>query len=136
MTIEDAARSVLQRLEDAWNAADGEAYGREYTKDARFVNIQGVLVVGADAIGAGHGHIFRTIYAGSVNQMKLIGVIPVSDGVIVVQSRNTLACPTGPLAGVHDAIVTAVLVRTGDDWRITASQTTLVTAAAQMAGAR
>ena len=136
MIIDDVARTVLQQLEEAWNAGDGEAYGRVFTEDATFVNIQGALHHGAAAIGAGHHQIFTTIYAGSVNRMRLVDASQVADDVLVANSRHTLDCPHGPLAGTHEAMVTSVIVRSGEQWRIAASQTTLVAPQRAMAGAR
>ena len=117
---------ALARLEHAWNTADGEAYGRQYTEDATFVNVDGPLVTGPAAIGAGPDEIFATIYAGSTNRMHLVEAVPVADGVIAAVSRNTLAVPAGPLAGIREALVTSVLVGGADGWRVSASQTTLV----------
>lgn len=136
MTTDQVARTVLQRLEAAWNAGDGEAYGRAYADDADFVNVQGELHHGSAAIAAGHDQIFRTIYAGSVNRMRLVDTRSLGDDVIVAHSRHTLDCPHGPLAGVHEALVTSVLVRSGAQWRIAASQTTLVAPQRVLAGAR
>ena len=136
MTADDVARTVLQELEAAWNAGDGEAYGRAYAEDANFVNIRGALHSGSAAIAAGHDEIFRTIYAGSVNRMRLVDTRAVADDVIVANSRHTLDCPHGPLAGVHEALVTSVIVRSAGRWRIAASQTTLVAPQRATAGAR
>ena len=66
------AHQVLGRLEQAWNAGDGAAFGAAYASDASFVTIRGDHIVGSAAIGAGHAGIFRTIYAGSVNRMELV----------------------------------------------------------------
>lgn len=117
---------VLARLEHAWNTADGAAYGREYAEGATFVNVDGLLATGPDAIAAGHDAIFSTVYAGSTNRMHLVEAVPVADGVIAAVSRNTLVVPAGPLAGVREALVTSVLVGGADGWRVSASQTTLV----------
>ncbi|QYG93584.1 SgcJ/EcaC family oxidoreductase [Iamia sp. SCSIO 61187] len=126
ITATTTACRVLARLEHAWNSADGDAYGRQYTEDATFVNVDGLLATGPAAIAAGHDHIFSTIYAGSTNRMHLVEAVPVADGVIAAVSRNTLDVPAGPLAGVRQALVTSVLVGGADGWRISASQTTLV----------
>lgn len=117
---------VLARLEHAWNTADGEGYGRQYTDDATFVNVHGDLATGPEAIAAGHDEIFSTIYAGSTNRMHLVEAVRVADGVIAAVSRNTLAVPAGPLAGIREALVTSVLVGGADGWRVSASQTTRV----------
>lgn len=91
---------------------------------------RGQYIVGNTAIGDGHAGIFGTIYAGSVNRMELVRAAEVSDGVIIAVSRNTLDCPTGPLAGRHDAMSTSVLVRpeaADGDWLIVSTHNTLVT---------
>jgi uncharacterized protein (TIGR02246 family) len=124
MTTEEIAQDVLARLEEAWNAGDGGAFGQPYRADASFVTIRGELVHGG-AIGAGHDQIFRTIYAGSTNRMELLEAQRVSDDVIIATSRNTLTAPHGPLAGVHAAMSTSVLVRAGDEWLIATSHNTL-----------
>lgn len=136
MRTTEIARGVLQRLEQAWNAGDGEAYGRPYADEAWFVNLQGLLAYGREAIAAGHARIFDTIYAGSTNRMQLVDARRVADDVIVSTARNTLDCPHGPLVGVHQAIVTSLLMRSADRWAIVASQTTLVTVQSAPVGAR
>ena len=128
MNTEQIARDVLARLENAWNAGDGAAFGAPYQPDASFVTIRGEMAHGP-AIGAGHAAIFATIYAGSRNRMELLEAQRIGDDVIVATSRNTLEAPHGPLAGVHAALSTSVLVRTGEEWRIAATQNTLVEAA-------
>lgn len=121
------ARQLLRRLEDAWNAGDGAAFGAAYQPDASFVTIQGQHLEGAAAIGAGHAGIFATIYAGSVNTMELVSAREAADGVVVVVSRNTLQVPTGPLAGTKQAMSTSVLVRDPNGgWSVAATHNTLV----------
>jgi uncharacterized protein (TIGR02246 family) len=121
------AADVLNRLETAWNDADGTAFGEAYAPDASFVNIRGEHIVGSAAIGAGHGAIFSTIYAGSVNHMDLVRATEIHDGVVLAVSLNTLDCPTGPLAGRHQAMSTSVISRSGDAWQVVSSHNTLVT---------
>jgi uncharacterized protein (TIGR02246 family) len=125
----DVARDVLTRLESAWNAADGAAFGTVYTPDASFVTIRGDHIVGSTAIGAGHAGIFTTIYAGSVNRMELVRAEQVAPGTVLAISVNTLDCPTGPLAGVHRAVSTSLLVRgTDGSWVASLTHNTLVAA--------
>jgi hypothetical protein len=50
----------------------------------------------------------------------------IAAGVLLAHVKATLKAPTGPLAGEHDSLFTLVLVRGGDDWRITAFHNTLV----------
>ena len=125
----DVAREVLARLESAWNTADGAAFGAVYAPDASFVTIRGDHIVGSTAIGAGHAGIFTTIYAGSVNRMELVRAEQVAPGTVLAISVNTLDCPTGPLAGIHRAVSTSLLVRGGDgSWLASLTHNTLVAA--------
>jgi uncharacterized protein (TIGR02246 family) len=125
-TADRVAAVVLTRLEDAWNAADGAAFGAAYRPDASFVTVQGLHIEGAEAIGAGHAGIFATIYAGSVNAMQLVSARELADGVVLAVSRHTLQVPAGPLAGTHQAMSTSVLVRDLDGWRVAATHNTLI----------
>ena len=125
METDQIARGVLARAGGAWNHGDGQAFGAPYDDQASFVNIRGELHHGA-AIGAGHVQIFATTHAGSINRMALLGARRTSDDVIVATSRNTLDAPHGPLAGVHEALSTSVLVRSDGAWRIAATHNTLV----------
>ena len=67
----------------------------------------------------------RSIYAGSTNRMELVDARHVADDVIVATSRNTLDAPSGPLAGIHAATSTSVLVRVGDTWQVAVTHNTL-----------
>jgi len=123
----DIATEVLRRLEGAWNAADGAAFGAVYRPDASFVTVQGQHAQDAQAIGAGHAGIFATIYAGSDNSMELVSARELADGVVLAVSRNTLRVPTGPLAGTHQAMSTSVVVRDPDGgWSVAATHNTLI----------
>jgi uncharacterized protein (TIGR02246 family) len=121
----ETANTVLTRIESAWNAGDGEAFGAPYAPDATFVTVRGEHHRGRHAIAAGHAAIFATIYAGSTNRMELVDARHIADDVIVATSRNTLDVPTGPLAGVHVATSTSVIVRAGETWQVAVTHNTL-----------
>ena len=121
----DVATRLLARLEAAWNAGDGDAFGAPYAPDATFVTIRGEHHRGRPAIAAGHAAIFGSIYADSTNEMVVADARRVTDDVIVVTSRNTLDAPRGPLAGIHAALSTSVLVRDGHDWQVAVTHNTM-----------
>ena len=64
-------QEILDRLESAWNAADGAAYGAPFTADADFVAIRGDYSRGREAIADGHEGILHSIYAGSTARFHL-----------------------------------------------------------------
>ncbi len=128
MTNDESVRAVIDQLQEAWNGGDGEAFAAPYVDDAEFVTVQGQRVTGRRAIAAGHQGIFDTIYAGSTNAMELLGTHPVSDGVVLALTRNTLSVPAGPLAGTRQALGTVVLRQNGAGWEIVSTQNTIIEA--------
>ena len=121
------AQTIMQRLEQAWNRADGAAFGEPFSAGADFVAIRGDLHTGRDAIAAGHQQLFDTIYAGSTARYQVLQARQLDDGVILAHARCSLNAPGGPLAGEHASTITVVLARYDDEYEITAFHNTLVT---------
>ena len=110
------AESIFGRLQDAWNAADGTAFGRPFAPQADFIDIR----------GAGHQAIFNSIYADSTIGYRIDAARPLGSDHLLVHATSTLDAPAGPLAGTNQSRISAVLVRNGEDWQITALHNTLV----------
>ena len=125
-SAENVAKELIGRLEDAWNAADGRAFGEPFTADADFVDIRGEYHRGREAIAAGHQAIFDSIYKDSSVNYELIQARELSEGTILAHSTGVLRAPSGPLAGEHGAVQSLVLVREGDGWRVAGFHNTLV----------
>lgn len=119
-------QAIMQRLECAWNCADGIAFGEPFSRSADFVAIRGDLHTGRDAIAAGHQEILGTIYAGSRIRYQVLQARKLDDRVILAHVRAALSAPHGPLAGEHASTITAVLLKQDDGWEITAFHNTLV----------
>jgi uncharacterized protein (TIGR02246 family) len=122
------AAAIFQQLEDAWNAADGATFGAYFTDDADFVNIRGEHHRGAVAIAHGHQAIFDSIYRGSTVEYRPEGARAVAPGVVVAVAGATLQVPGGPLAGVHEARMSVVIVEGDGEPVITSFHNTLVIA--------
>ncbi|HEX5897139.1 MAG TPA: SgcJ/EcaC family oxidoreductase [Thermoleophilaceae bacterium] len=120
------ATTVLEKLEQAWNAADGAAFGALFAEESDFVNVRGEHHRGSAQIGRGHQGIFDTIYAGSTVRYRLDLGRELAPGVIMAVASATLDVPGGPLQGIHNARFTMVIVEQGDDWRIAAFHNTFV----------
>jgi uncharacterized protein (TIGR02246 family) len=121
-----AAQAIMQRLERAWNHADGAAFGEPFSTEADFVTIRGDLNTGRDAIAAGHQQIFDTVYAGSTVAYRVMQARALDDRIVLAHIRATLNVPGGPMAGEHATTVTAVLVKHDDGYKITAFHNTQI----------
>jgi uncharacterized protein (TIGR02246 family) len=124
-STEAIATTILEQLEQAWNAGDGAAFGVPFTDESDFVNVRGEHHRGADNIAHGHQAIFDSIYAGSTVRFRLDMARPVA-GTILAVATSTLDAPSGPLQGIHNARFTMVIAEQGDDWRVAAFHNTLV----------
>ena len=120
------AASLFQQAEDAWNAADGAAFGALFTEESDFVNIRGEHHRGSVAIARGHQGIFDTIYKGSTVRYEPERARSVAPGTIVALAAATLEVPAGPLQGVLNARMTIVITEQDGRWLITAFHNTLV----------
>ncbi len=123
---ENVANELIGRLEQAWNEADGTAFGEPFAADADFVDIRGEQHRGREAIAAGHQAIFDSVYKGSSIRYELLRTRELSDDVILAHSMGFLSAPSGPLAGEHSAVQSLVLVRGDDGWQIAGFHNTLV----------
>jgi uncharacterized protein (TIGR02246 family) len=120
------AQGILDRLEAAWNGADGAAYGEPFTADADFVAIRGDLHHGREAIAHGHKFIFDNVYTGSTSRFEVLQARPLDDRVVLVHARMTVDSPAGPLPGEHESTATVVLVENDGAYEIAAFHNTLV----------
>ena len=123
---ERVATELIGRLEQAWNEADGRAFGEPFSADAVFVNIRGEHHRGQEAIAAGHQAIFDSIYKDSSVDYELIQARALSGDVILAHATGVLRVPSGPLTGEHSAVQSLVLVRGGDEWKIAGFHNTVV----------
>ena len=119
-----AARAIVQRLEQAWNAADGDAWAAEFAEDADFITVRGEYFRTRTTIAEGHDHIFTTFYKGSTNRIALIRARAIRDDVILAHTSAELTVPAGPMAGTHRAVQSLLLIRTDGAWRITSFHNT------------
>ena len=116
--VEQVAREIVGRLEEAWNAGDGDAWAAEFAEDADFITVRGEYFRTRTTIAEGHRHIFSTFYQGSTNRIALLRARAIRDDVILAHSTAELTVPGGPMAGTHRAIQTVLLARADGAWRI------------------
>ena len=121
------AATMFELMKQAWNRADGAAFGDLFDDETDFVNIHGAHLRGNAAfIARGHQVLFDGIYAGSKVRYRLDVAREVSPGCIVAVVAATLDAPSGPLQGINEARITVVITGRGGRWSIAAFQNTLV----------
>ena len=122
----DALSALVRRLQDAWNAADGDAFAADFAEDADFVNVRGEHHRGdADYIGRAHQGIFDSVYAGSTVRYEVLVARELAPGVVLAVAAATLDAPQGPLQGVNEARITIVMTEEDGRWGISAFHNTL-----------
>jgi uncharacterized protein (TIGR02246 family) len=121
-SIED----TLTRLAAAWNDGDATAYADLFTPDATYVIFDGTVVRGRDAIEEGH----RALFAGPLRGFRMDPptAAPVrylgTDVAHVLATGGTRPPGQEELPAGRASVVSFVLVREGEDWRIAAFQNT------------
>lgn len=120
---EQAIRHTLSQLAEAWNRADGAAYGACFTADADYVDVTGQHTQGAEAIGRLH----QWLFDGPLKGMQLDGsgaarVRLLTPEVAVVVSAGAGTRLGAQLPADRRSINTTVLLKTPEGWRIAAFQ--------------
>jgi uncharacterized protein (TIGR02246 family) len=129
MTPDATAIAVarLEQMEQAWNRADGAAFGAAFADETDFVDIRGAHHRGdGAAIGHGHQAIFDAVYTGSTVRYQLDLARVIAPGCILAVSTSTLDAPTGPRRGINHSRMTAIITDQRDRWAVAAFQNTLV----------
>lgn len=116
--------SVFDRLSEAWNAGDGEAWAEEFASDADFTVWFGFRMKGQEDIAQGHQFIFDRFYnqtqiVMSVGQVRVIG-----EDAAVVHLGMSVIKEGEPPPEVPDTVPMVVLERTDSNWKIVAFQNT------------
>ena len=123
MRDEQALRTIVAKLEAAWNRGDAEAWAAEFAQDADFIHVLGLHFTGRQAIVEGHRTIFDTIYKDSRYTLAIEKIRPVGEDAAAVFTLASLTLADG---SEMKARPTLVAERTGSGWRIAVFQNTLV----------
>jgi uncharacterized protein (TIGR02246 family) len=125
---ETAIRKILEEEVAAWNRGDADEYSRHFATDGTFTNVQGMYYTGYKAFRERHEVIFKGQFQGTVLQQEVVSLRFVSHDVAVVDSLSWVS--RFPQAGPPPVLrldakgrlrtrLLQVLVRDGDDWKIT-----------------
>lgn len=131
-------RAIVADLDSAWAHADANRWASHYAPDADFINILGMHMADTKAMHARHHEIFTGVFKGSkhVGALRLLrfldATVAIADVDVEVTGFKALppgVVPTTP--GVLRTRMKHILTKSGDGWKIVATQNTAV---APMAG--
>ena len=120
---EAAIRDSVKQMATGWNTKSGEVFAKPFAEDADYVVINGSYIKGREAIEKGHQQIFDTIYKDTTIELnvKQIRFLRPDVAVVHVSARRD-----GPAKEVMNAMITMVVLKDKQGWKISAFQNTAV----------
>ncbi len=117
---------LVERLADAWDRGDGEAYGSLFSEDAQYVTAPGERLHGAKAIAESHRRIFSTFFRETrLGRGYPREVRPLTPDVVLVEASGSVLFPGEKEEDVPpNGLMTLVVRRDGENWRIVSFQNT------------
>ena len=128
-----AADATVHSFSDAWNRADGTAYGENYWPDAELVNPSGGIVDGRAAIAQEHVDLWAGIFKGSRMTAKVRRVRRLDPNHIIVDFDTALSDiqegPPGSQSQGNHALRTHlkhILEKRNGQWKVLSAQNTFI----------
>ena len=130
-----AIQRVLAHQTDAWNRHDMDAFVAETTPDVTWVNVVGMHWRGREAVRRAHVAFHKGMFAQSTMlPPEIADLRELAPGMVVVVYHSKVEgvgrTPDGAPYPADGAIMTMILIKTGDGWRITHAHNTNVNAMA------
>ncbi len=123
-----AIEELFNKLTEAWDSGNGEAYGSCFTEDADYVTFQGEHLKGRKEIIDVHQELWNGVLRGSnllgeIKQIRFLSPdVAVFHGLGVVKLRFQKKAPSN-----RDSINTNVIVKEKAEWKISAFQNGRIT---------
>ena len=122
---EAAIRENVKQMEAGWNTGSGALFAKPFAEDADYVVINGRHLKGQAAIQKAHQQIFDTIFKGTTLSLsiKQIRFLRSDVALVHVTGYRKASNPADP---VSNAIVSMVMTKDKQGWKIAAYQNTQV----------
>jgi uncharacterized protein (TIGR02246 family) len=114
---ENAIRSVLARLYDAWARGDGEAYAACFAENSAYITFNGIHLRGRAENAKLHSALFRGVLKGTKLAAEIESLELLASGVALVHTAGSAR---------KTSYQTYVLVKSGAYWLIRSFQNTRV----------
>ena len=128
---EAAVRENVRQLETGWNTKSGALFAKPFAEDADYVVINGMYLKGRAAIEQAHQQIFDTIFKNTTVSLSVKQIRFLRPDVAVVHVAGHKDAPENERELVSDALLTLVMTKEKQGWKIAAFQNTQVLAAPQ-----
>jgi uncharacterized protein (TIGR02246 family) len=114
---ENAIRSILERLCDAWARGDGEGYAACFAENSDYITFNGMHLRGRAENAKLHSALFRGVLKGTKLSAEIESLELLASGVALVHTAGSWR---------KTSYQTYVLVKSGSDWLIRSFQNTRV----------
>jgi uncharacterized protein (TIGR02246 family) len=120
--------AIAKHLEDAWNEMSGEKFSQPFTAQSDFINIRGMFLHKGtkEKVTEGHQMIFDSFYKDSKIKYEVADAELLNEQTILAHIKAELNVPQGLLAGMHNSVITVVIIPENGEWKIRAFHNTLV----------
>jgi uncharacterized protein (TIGR02246 family) len=129
-----AIRQILERLHDAWNSHDMDAYVADLQPDADWVNVVGMHWVGRETIRQAHLALHRGMFAHSRISTTDVQMRDIGPGVVLVVSTGAVEgvgrTPDGAEYPASGNRMTLVMIKADGRWTIAHAHNTMIDARA------
>jgi uncharacterized protein (TIGR02246 family) len=126
----EVASEIVSGFAGGWNKHDMSALGAVFHDDASFVNVIGTYMRGRADIERNHGFAHAGPYRNSTLGMEVLDARQVVPGLIVAHVRTEVRGDERAPGQVRPALLTFVIERRADVWKIIAAHNTIVVAPA------
>jgi uncharacterized protein (TIGR02246 family) len=132
-SAESQVQRILTKQQIAWNIGDSASWGSAFAEDADFININGQVFHGREAIRQLHATTFAGQFKGSHTRITMRQFRQITPDVVLVEAlhevTNFKSLPPG-INPTEGAILKArskyVLIKRDDLWQIIAAQNTAI----------
>ena len=121
---EAAIRENVNQMVSGWNTKSGAVFATPFAEDADYVIINGSCIKGREVIAKSHQGIFDSIFKDTTLTLNVKQIRFVRPEVAVVHVSGHRDGPTKDL--VQDAMITLVMTKEKQGWKIAAFQNTAV----------
>lgn len=113
-----AIKSVFEGLSEAWEQADGDAWGSYFTDDADFTVWFGLHLDGRKKIAEGHQWVFDTVYPNTRYEFEVTDLKFLKSDIAVVHLNASIIEPGGELPAEPHTLPVAVLQNIDNIWKV------------------